>query len=78
MNKLDKIRQLKGSDTSDTPEIRVARRERLRKLVKAHGYDAVAAATDWKVSTISQYLRNRSPMISDQKLSRAEAILSSI
>lgn len=78
MNKLDKIRQLRESDIKDTPENRIKRRERLRALVKQHGYDAVSVASDWKVSTISQYLRNSSPMISESKLSQAEEILASI
>lgn len=78
MNKLDKIRQLREMNTQNTPENHLKRRERLRKLVKKHGFDAVAEASGWRVSSISQYLRNSSPMISESKLSQAEEILASI
>ncbi len=78
MNKLDLILKAKQAIASDTKEDRIKRRERLRGLVKKHGYDAVSAATGWKISSISQYLRNQSPQISEHKLSQAENILNSI
>lgn len=77
MDKLEIIRQARRLATSNngTHEGRLINRERLRKLVKQHGYDATAAATGWKVSSISQYLRNKSPLISEKRLSDAENIL---
>lgn len=81
MNKLnlDAIRQLREESASkDTQEQRIENRERLRKLVKKYGYDAVSAASGWKVSTISQYLRNRSPLISERRIIEAEEILTTI
>jgi hypothetical protein len=54
------------------------RQERLRFLVDTHGYDAVTLASGWKSSTIAQYLRNKQPMISEEKLATAERILAEI
>lgn len=81
MNKLnlDAIKKMRESSASrDTQDQRIKNRERLRKLVKKYGHDAVSAATGWKVSTISQYLRNRSPLISERRIIEAEEILTTI
>lgn len=79
MNKLniDEIRKAREAN-KETRENRLKRRHRLYLLVKNYGYDAVSAASGWKVSTISQYLRNNNPTISELKLSEAERILKSI
>lgn len=80
MNKVDinAVKKARQESVVDTRENRIERRERVRKLVLRYGYDAVSAASGWKVSTISQYLRNSNPMISQVRLSEAERILNNI
>lgn len=76
MSKLDEIKQKRESLFSVNRW--KDRQDRLRALVDTHGYDAVTAASGWKSSTIAQYLRNKQPMINEEKLSTAERILAEI
>ena len=78
MNKFDLEAIAAKRQSTDTQEQRIKNRERLRKLVKRYGHDVVAAATGWKVSTISQYLRNSSPLINQRRIIEAEEILKTI
>lgn len=75
-SKLDKIKEKRESLFSE--ERWKDRQERLREMVNTHGYDAVCAASGWKPSTIAQYLRNKQPMINEEKLASAERILAEI
>jgi len=79
MNKIQQITERRRSMASQaTDDVLATRKQELQNLIDTYGYDAVCAATGWKASSITTYLRTKYPKISGDVITKAERILKEI
>jgi len=78
MKTLDIIRQKSAEYDNARADLQAQLSERFKQLVTNQGVSSVAAATNLRESTVSQYMRCKIAPISENQVIKAEFILNNL